>query len=191
MLGFVALTPTYGSRVLTLGPLDRLPCERAPGRGWPTGRRPSSLSPGRRMAASPVQACVREVARQGQAICGVRFFRRFLCALKEKIVGNDFSRQPRRGEAQGCVEQIGSGASPRSIRNTARRFAPETNPTRKTVRTFSTIGNAKHHSSNRARNRSPYLHFRPMSASIKLSGLVLSNGPITCFLRHISHISHL
>ncbi|MEJ2632569.1 MAG: hypothetical protein P8015_15405, partial [Acidihalobacter sp.] len=31
-----------------------------------------------------------------------------------KIVGNDFSRKPRRGEAQGCVEQIGSGASPRS-----------------------------------------------------------------------------
>ncbi|WP_455383968.1 hypothetical protein, partial [Acidihalobacter prosperus] len=66
----------------------------------------------KRMAAGPVQACVREVARRGQAISGVRFFRRFLCAFKEKIVGNDFSRKPRRGEAQGCVEQIGSGASP-------------------------------------------------------------------------------
>ena len=35
------------------------------------------------MAAGPVQAHVREVARQGQAISGVRFFRRFLCAFKE------------------------------------------------------------------------------------------------------------
>jgi hypothetical protein len=52
---------------------------------------------------------------QVQSALGVRFFRRFLCALKEKIVGNDFSRQPRRGEAQGCAEQIGSGASPRLI----------------------------------------------------------------------------
>jgi hypothetical protein len=44
------------------------------------------------MAAGLVQACVREVARQGQSILGVRFFRRFLCALKEKIAGSDFSR---------------------------------------------------------------------------------------------------
>jgi len=35
--------------------------------------------------------------------------------FKEKIVGNDFSRKPRRGEAQGCAEQIGSGASPIQI----------------------------------------------------------------------------
>jgi hypothetical protein len=35
------------------------------------------------MAAGPVQGYVREVARQGQAILGVRFFRRFLCAFKE------------------------------------------------------------------------------------------------------------
>ncbi|MEJ2676941.1 MAG: hypothetical protein P8011_17460, partial [Acidihalobacter sp.] len=79
-----------------------------------------------RMAAGPVQACVREVACQGQAILGVRFFRRFLCALKEKIAGSDFSRQPRRGEAQGCAEQIGSGASPKQDQYWERRFAPET-----------------------------------------------------------------
>ncbi|MEJ2479855.1 MAG: hypothetical protein P8Y78_06680, partial [Acidihalobacter sp.] len=42
-------------------------------------------------------------------------FAGFFAHFKEKIVGNDFSRKPRRGEAQGCVEQIGSGASPRSI----------------------------------------------------------------------------
>ncbi|MEJ2633311.1 MAG: hypothetical protein P8015_19270, partial [Acidihalobacter sp.] len=52
---------------------------------------------------------------QEQSALRVRFFRRFLCALKEKIIGSDFSRQPRRGEAQRCVEQIGSGASPRLI----------------------------------------------------------------------------
>ena len=66
---------------------------------------------GKRMAAGPVHGYVREVARQGQAISGVRFFCRFLYAFKEKIVGSDFSRKPRRGEAQGCAEQIGSGAS--------------------------------------------------------------------------------
>jgi hypothetical protein len=42
----------------------------------------------------------------------VHFFRRFLCEFQRKIAGSDFSRQPRRGEAQGCAEQIGSGASP-------------------------------------------------------------------------------
>jgi hypothetical protein len=115
MLGFVALTPTYGSLVLTFSPPpDRLPRERAPGRGWPAGRRPSSPSPGRRMAAGPVQACVREVARQGQAILGVRFFRRFLCALKE----------------------IGSGASPRQIEAASRESRTKPSPERQHKSTF-------------------------------------------------------
>jgi hypothetical protein len=43
----------------------------------------------------------------------VRFFRWFLCAFQRKIAGSDFSRQPRKGKAQGCAEQIGSGTSPR------------------------------------------------------------------------------
>ena len=41
----------------------------------------------KRMAAGPVQACVREVARQGQAIRGARFFCIFLCAVKERCSG--------------------------------------------------------------------------------------------------------
>ena len=74
MLGFVALTPTYGSWAEMA---DRTPAKQP--------------FAGKRMAADPVQGCVRELARQGQAILGVRFIRsRFLCALKE----------------------IGSGASP-------------------------------------------------------------------------------
>jgi hypothetical protein len=77
------------------------------------GSRPSSPSPGRRMAAVPVQACVREVARQGQAILGVRFFRRFLCALKE----------------------IGSGASPRSSESSHIESRPKQAPqSQKTLR---------------------------------------------------------
>jgi hypothetical protein len=50
------------------------------------------------MAAGPVQGCVS--------------FAGFFAHFKEKIVGNDFSRKPRRGEAQGCAEQTGSCASP-------------------------------------------------------------------------------
>ena len=41
------------------------------------------------------------------------FFRLFLWAYNERIAGSDFSRQPRRGEAQGCAEQRYSGASPK------------------------------------------------------------------------------
>ena len=68
-------------------PPDRLPRGRAPERGWLTGSQPSSPSPGWRMAAGPVQGHVREVARQGQAIRGARFFCIFLCAVKERCSG--------------------------------------------------------------------------------------------------------
>lgn len=48
---------------------------------------------------------------------GPRFFRLFLYANKEKIAGSDFWRNPRRGEAQGCVEQTDSGSSPCQIKD--------------------------------------------------------------------------
>jgi hypothetical protein len=48
-----------------------------------------------------------------RVLWGCVSFAGFFAHFKEKIVGNDFSRQPRMGEAQGCAEQIGSGASPK------------------------------------------------------------------------------
>jgi len=53
-------------------------------------------------------------------------FAGFFAHFKEKIVGNDFSRQPRRGEAQGCAEQIGSGASLRLSEAAPPQIAHET-----------------------------------------------------------------
>jgi hypothetical protein len=49
---------------------------------------------------------------QVQSALGCISFAGFFAHFKEKIAGSDFSRKPRRGEAQGCAEQIGSGASP-------------------------------------------------------------------------------
>ncbi len=84
------------------------------------------------MAAGPVQGYVREVARQGQAIRGARFFCIFLCAAKERCSGasprqiEDASLQSRTKQAtiiheyvdfiqQNQQQSSGEGASVHSI----------------------------------------------------------------------------
>ncbi|MEJ2633547.1 MAG: hypothetical protein P8015_20490, partial [Acidihalobacter sp.] len=64
--------------------------------------------------------------------------------LKEKIAGSDFSRQPRRGKAQGCAEQIGSGASPIQSKSPCIESRPKLAPRSQQVRRFH-LTKAKRH----------------------------------------------
>jgi hypothetical protein len=98
MLGFVALTPTYGSRVLMLGHPDRLPRERAPGRGWPAGRRPSSPSQGSEWLRAPFRgAFARLPVGTSTALC--------TCAIRSCSASRLFRHKARRAGKACCLHQ--------------------------------------------------------------------------------------